>query len=159
MSLPFLNIFRLRTALLVCFIGLTMFSGLTITFLTLRLSYTARINYTHEVGHLLTHSVTVKVDNFLQNVEDNVEFAERFLFKMKNEKVDYHLLFDNLAHSLIVNPNLSTFYYTEEKTGYTVKFAVREKRVRPRILGVSSSFGPVRVPLFGVSDTNQGRHS
>jgi hypothetical protein len=32
-------------------------------------------------------------------------------------------------------------------------------RVRPRILGVSSSFGPVRVPLFGVSDTNQGSHS
>lgn len=127
MSLPFLNIFRLRTALLVCFIGLTMFSGLTITFLTLRLSYTARINYTHEVGHLLTHSVTVKIDNFLQDVEDNVEFAERFLFKMKNEKVDYHLLFDNLAHSLIVNPNLGTFYYTEEKTGYTVKLAVREK--------------------------------
>jgi adenylate cyclase len=127
MKLSLLSLFRLRTALLVCFIGLTLFSGLAITLLSLRLSYTARVNYTNEVGRLLTQSVTVKVDNFLQDAEDVIEVTDRFSFKIENGKVDYSLLLSTLAHSLIVNPSLGTIIYTEEKTGYTLRLGLSEK--------------------------------
>ncbi|NBS91327.1 hypothetical protein EBS67_15220, partial [bacterium] len=119
--------YRLRTALLICFIGLTLFSGLTITLLSLRLSYTARVNYTQEVGHLLTQAVTLKVENFLQEAEDVIEVIDRFSFKIENEKVNYAVLLNNIAHSLIVNHNLGTTIYTEEKTGYTLRLSLDEK--------------------------------
>ena len=83
MKIPLLNVFRLRTALLISFIGLTLFSGLTITLLSLRLSYTARVNYTQEVGHLLTQAVNLKVENFLQETEDVIEMTDRFFLKWK----------------------------------------------------------------------------
>ena len=127
MKLSSMSVYRLRTALLVCFIGLTLFSGLSITLLSLRLSYTSRVNYTQEVGHLLTQSVNLKVENFLQDAEDIIEVTDRFSFKIANNKVDYSLLLSNLAHSLIVNPNLGTAIFTEEKTGYSIKLAVLEK--------------------------------
>jgi hypothetical protein len=127
MKIPLLSKYRLRTALLISFIGLTLFSGLTITLLSLRLSYTARVNYTQEVGHLLTRSVTLKVENFLQDAEDVIEATDRFSFKIENEKVNYSLLLNNLAHSLIVNHNLGTTIYTEEKTGYTLRLSLDEK--------------------------------
>ncbi len=127
MKLSLMSVYRLRTALLICFIGLTLFSGLTITLLSLRLSYTARVNYTQEVGHLLTQAVTLKVESFLQEAEDVIEVTDRFSFKMENEKVNYSLLLNNLAHSLIVNHNLGTTIYTEEKTGYTLRLSLDEK--------------------------------
>ena len=127
MKIPLLSMYRLRTALLICFIGLTLFSGLTITLLSLRLSYTARVNYTQEVGHLLTQAVTLKVEEFLQDAEDVIEATDRFSFKMENGKVDYPLLLGNLAHSLIVNHNLGSAIYTEEKTGYTLRLSLDEK--------------------------------
>ena len=49
MKTSLLSMYRLRTALLISFIGLTLFSGLTITLLSLRLSYKSRVNYTQEV--------------------------------------------------------------------------------------------------------------
>ena len=113
MNTSFLKMYRLRTALLISFIGLTLFSGLSITLLSLRLSYTARVNYTQEVGHLLTQAVTLKVENFLQEAEDVIEVTDRFSFKIEKGKVDYPLLLNNLAHSLIVNHNLGTAIYTE----------------------------------------------
>jgi adenylate cyclase len=119
--------YRLRTALLISFIGLTLFSGLTITLLSLRLSYTSRVNYTQEVGHLLTQAVTLKVENFLQEAEDVVEVTDRFSFKIKNGKVDYSLILNNLAHSLIVNHNLGIAIYTEEKSGYSLRLSLNEK--------------------------------
>ena len=127
MKIPLLNVFRLRTALLISFIGLTLFSGLTITLLSLRLSYTARVNYTQEVGHLLTQAVNLKVENFLQETEDVIEMTDRFFFKMENSKVDYPLLLNSLAHSLILNHNLGTAIYTEEKTGYALRLSLDEK--------------------------------
>ena len=127
MKTSLLSMYRLRTALLISFIGLTLFSGLTITLLSLRLSYTARVNYTQEVGHLLTQAVTHKVENFLQEAEDVVEVTDRFSFKMENGKVDYSLILNNLAHSLIVNHNLGTAIYTEEKTGYALRLSLDEK--------------------------------
>lgn len=127
MKLSSIGVYRLRTALLICFIGLTLFSGLTITLLSLRLSYTARVNFTQEVGHLLTQSVNLKVENFLQDAEDIIEVTDRFSYRIKNDKVDYSLLLSTLAHSLIVNPNLGTAIFTEEKTGYSIKLAVQEK--------------------------------
>lgn len=127
MKIPLLSLYRLRTALLVCFIGLTLFSGLTITLLSLRLSYTSRVNFTQEVGHLLAKSVNLKVENFLQDAEDIIEVTDRFSYKIKNNKVDYSLLLSTIAHSLIVNPNLGTAIFTEEKTGYSIKLAVQEK--------------------------------
>ena len=127
MKIPLLSMYRLRTALLICFIGLTLFSGLTITLLSLRLSYTARVNYTQELGHLLTQAVTLKVENFLQEAEDVIEATDRFSFKMRNGKVDYPLILNNLAHSLIVNHNLGTAIYTEEKTGYSLRLSLDEK--------------------------------
>ena len=127
MKTSLLSMYRLRTALLISFIGLTLFSGLTITLLSLRLSYTARVNYTQEVGHLLTQAVTHKVENFLQEAEDVVEVTDRFSFKMENGKVDYSLILNNLAHSLIVNHNLGTAIYTEEKTGYSLRLSLDEK--------------------------------
>ena len=127
MKTSLLSMYRLRTALLISFIGLTLFSGLTITLLSLRLSYTARVNYTQEVGHLLTQAVTHKVENFLQEAEDVVEVTDRFSFKIKNGKVDYSLILNNLAHSLIVNHNLGIAIYTEEKTGYSLRLSLDEK--------------------------------
>lgn len=127
MKTSLLSMYRLRTALLISFIGLTLFSGLTITLLSLRLSYTSRVNYTQEVGHLLTQAVTLKVENFLQEAEDVVEATDRFSFKIKNGKVDYSLILNNLAHSLIVNHNLGTAIYTEEKTGYSLRLSLNEK--------------------------------
>jgi len=127
MKIPLLSMYRLRTALLICFIGLTLFSGLTITLLSLRLSYTARVNYTQEVGHLLTQAITLKVENFLQEAEDVIEVTDRFSFRMENGKVDYPLILSTLAHSLIVNHNLGTAIYTEEKTGYTLRLSLKEK--------------------------------
>ncbi|MEN9673850.1 MAG: hypothetical protein RL553_2115, partial [Planctomycetota bacterium] len=121
MKIPLLSKYRLRTALLISFIGLTLFSGLTITLLSLRLSYTARVDYTQEVGHLLTQAVTLKVENFLQEAEDVIEGTNRFSFKIENGKVNYSLILNNLAHSLIVNHNLGTAIYMEEKTGYTLR--------------------------------------
>ena len=84
MKIPLWQVFRLRTALLISFIGLTLFSGLSITLLSLRLSYTARVDYTQEVGHLLTQAVTLKVENFLQEAEDVIEGTNRFSFKIEN---------------------------------------------------------------------------
>jgi len=127
MKIPLLSKYRLRTALLISFIGLTLFSGLTITLLSLRLSYTARVDYTQEVGHLLTQAVTLKVENFLQEAEDVIEGTNRFSFKMENGKIDYSLILNNLAHSLILNHNLGTAIYTEEKTGYTLRLSLDEK--------------------------------
>ncbi len=127
MNTSFLKMYRLRTALLISFIGLTLFSGLSITLLSLRLSYTARVNYTQEVGHLLTQAVTLKVENFLQEAEDVIEATDRFSFKIEKGKVDYPLLLNNLAHSLIVNHNLGTAIYTEEKTGYALRLSLGEK--------------------------------
>ena len=127
MKIPLLSKYRLRTALLISFIGLTLFSGLTITLLSLRLSYTARVDYTQEVGHLLTQAVTLKVENFLQEAEDVIEGTNRFSFNMENGKVDYSLILNNLAHSLILNHNLGTAIYTEEKTGYTLRLSLDEK--------------------------------
>ena len=127
MKTSLLSMYRLRTALLISFIGLTLFSGLTITLLSLRLSYTARVNYTQEVGHLLTQAVTHKVENFLQEAEDVVEVTDRFSFKIKNGKVDYSLILNNLAHSLIVNHNLGIAIYTEEKSGYSLRLSLNEK--------------------------------
>jgi len=127
MKTSLLSMYRLRTALLISFIGLTLFSGLTITLLSLRLSYTSRVNYTQEVGHLLTQAVTLKVENFLQEAEDVVEVTDRFSFKIKNGKVDYSLILNNLAHSLIVNHNLGIAIYTEEKTGYSLRLSLNEK--------------------------------
>ena len=127
MKIPLLSMYRLRTALLISFIGLTLFSGLTITLLSLRLSYTARVNYTQEVGHLLTQAVNLKVENFLQETEDVIEMTDRFFFKMENSKVDYPLLLNSLAHSLILNHNLGTAIYTEEKTGYALRLSLDEK--------------------------------
>ena len=127
MKTSLLSMYRLRTALLISFIGLTLFSGLTITLLSLRLSYTSRVNYTQEVGHLLTQAVTLKVENFLQEAEDVVEVTDRFSFKIKNGKVDYSLILNNLAHSLIVNHNLGIAIYTEEKTGYSLRLSLDEK--------------------------------
>ena len=127
MKIPLLNVFRLRTALLISFIGLTLFSGLSITLLSIRLSYTVRVNFTQEVGHLLTQAVTLKVENFLQEAEDVVEATDRFSFKMENGKVDYSLILNSLAHSLIVNHNLGTAIYTEEKTGYSLRLSLDEK--------------------------------
>jgi adenylate cyclase len=127
MKIPLLSMYRLRTALLICFIGLTLFSGLTITLLSLRLSYTARVNYTQEVGHLLTQAVTLKVENFLQEAVDVIEVTNQFSFKIENEKVNYFVLLNNLAHSLIVNHNLGTAIYMEEKTGYTLRLSLNEK--------------------------------
>ena len=127
MKTSLLSMYRLRTALLICFIGLTLFSGLTITLLSLRLSYISRVNYTQEVGHLLTQAVTLKVENFLQEAEDVVEVTDRFSFKIKNGKVDYSLILNNLAHSLIVNHNLGIAIYTEEKTGYSLRLSLDEK--------------------------------
>ena len=127
MKIPLLSMYRLRTALLISFIGLTLFSGLSITLLSLRLSYTARVNYTQEVGHLLTQAVTLKVENFLQEAEDVIEVTDRFSFKIENEKVNYSLLLNNLVHSLIVNHNLGTTIYTEEKTGYALRLSLDEK--------------------------------
>ena len=127
MKIPLLSKYRLRTALLISFIGLTLFSGLTITLLSLRLSYTARVDYTQEVGHLLTQAVTLKVENFLQEAEDVIEGTNRFSFKIENGKVNYSLILNNLAHSLIVNHNLGTAIYMEEKTGYTLRLSLNEK--------------------------------
>ena len=127
MKTSLLSMYRLRTALLISFIGLTLFSGLTITLLSLRLSYKSRVNYTQEVGHLLTQAVTLKVENFLQEAEDVVEVTDRFSFKIKNGKVDYSLILNNLAHSLIVNHNLGIAIYTEEKTGYSLRLSLDEK--------------------------------
>ena len=127
MNTSLLSMYRLRTALLISFIGLTLFSGLSITLLSLRLSYTARVNYTQEVGHLLTQAVTLKVESFLQEAEDVIETTDRFSFKIENEKVNYSLLLSNLAHSLIVNHNLGTAVYTEEKTGYSLRLSLDEK--------------------------------
>lgn len=127
MKRSLLSVYRLRTALLVCFIGLTFFSGMTITLLSLRLSYTAGINYTQELGHLLIQAVALKVENFLQDAEDIIEVTDRFSFKIENEKVDYSVLLSTLAHSIIVNPNLGNTMYTEEKTGYTLKLSLQEK--------------------------------
>jgi len=127
MKIPLLSKYRLRTALLISFIGLTLFSGLTITLLSLRLSYMARVDYTQEVGHLLTQAVTLKVENFLQEAEDVIEGTNRFSFNMENGKVDYSLILNNLAHSLILNHNLGTAIYTEEKTGYTLRLSLDEK--------------------------------
>lgn len=127
MKIPLLSMYRLRTALLISFIVLTLFSGLTITLLSLRLSYMARVNYTQEVGHLLTQAVTLKVENFLQETEDVIEATDRFSFKMRNGKVDYPLLLNNLTHSLIVNHNLGTAIYTEEKTGYSLRLSLDDK--------------------------------
>ncbi|MFM7097491.1 MAG: adenylate/guanylate cyclase domain-containing protein [Gemmataceae bacterium] len=127
MKFSLLTMYRLRTALLICFIGLTLFCGLTITLISIRLSYTARVSYTHELGHLLSQSINIKVENFLQDAEDIVEVTDRFSFKIANNKVDYQLLLNNLAHSLIVNHNLGKAIYTEEKTGYTLRLAVNEK--------------------------------
>jgi len=127
MKIPLLSMYRLRTALLISFIGLTLFSGLTITLLSLRLSYTARVNYTQEVGHLLTQAVTLKVENFLQAAEDVIEATDRFSFRMENGKVDYPLILNTLTHSLIVNHNLGTAIYTEEKTGYSLRLSLDEK--------------------------------
>ena len=127
MKIPLLSMYRLRTVLLISFIGLTLFSGLTITLLSLRISYTARVNYTQEVGHLLTQAVTLKVENFLQETEDVIEVTDRFSFKIEKGKVDYLLLLNNLAHSLIVNHNLGTAIYTEEKSGYTLRLSLDEK--------------------------------
>jgi adenylate cyclase len=127
MKTSLLSMYRLRTALLISFIGLTLFSGLTITLLSLRLSYTSRVNYTQEVGHLLTQAVTLKVENFLQEAEDVVEVTDRFSFKIKNGKVDYSLILNNLAHSLIVNHNLGIAIYTEEKSGYSLRLSLNEK--------------------------------
>ena len=127
MKIPLLSMYRLRTALLVSFIGLTLFSGLSITLLSLRLSYTARVNYTQEVGHLLTQAVTLKVENFLQAAEDVIEATDRFSFRMENGKVNYPLILNTLTHSLIVNHNLGTAIYTEEKTGYSLRLSLDEK--------------------------------
>jgi adenylate cyclase len=127
MKIPLLSMYRLRTALLICFIGLTLFSGMTITLLSLRLSYTARVNYTQEVGHLLTQSVTLKMEEFLQDVEDVIEATDRFSFRIENGKVDYPLILNTLSHSLIVNHNLGTAIYTEEKTGYSLRLSLDEK--------------------------------
>jgi len=127
MKIPLLSKYRLRTALLISFIGLTLFSGLTITLLSLRLSYTARVDYTQEVGHLLTQAVTLKVENFLQEAEDVIEGTNKFSFKIENGKVNYSLILNNLAHSLIVNHNLGTAIYMEEKTGYTLRLSLNEK--------------------------------
>ena len=127
MKTSLLSMYRLRTALLISFIGLTLFSGLTITLLSLRLSYSSRVNYTQEVGHLLTQAVTLKVENFLQEAEDVVEATDRFSFKIKNGKVDYSLILNNLAHSLIVNHNLGIAIYTEEKSGYSLRLSLNEK--------------------------------
>ncbi|MSR50216.1 MAG: adenylate/guanylate cyclase domain-containing protein [Gemmataceae bacterium] len=127
MKIPLLSTYRVRTVLLICFIGLTLFSGLTITLVSLRLSYTARFNYTQEVGHLLTQAVTHKVENFLQETEDVIESTERFSFKIEKGKVDFPLLLNNLAHRLIVNHNLGTAIYTEEKTGYALRLSLDEK--------------------------------
>ena len=127
MNYSLLSLFRLRSILLVCFIGLTLFSGLSITFLSVRLSYTARANYTQEIGHLLSQAIAIKVENFLQDVEDTVELSDRFIFKVVNNKVDYSLLVGSLASNLIVNHNLGTALYTEEKTGYTLKISLIKK--------------------------------
>ncbi len=127
MKIPLLNVFRLRTALLICFIGLTLFSGLTITLLSLRLSYTARLAFTQEVAHFLTREVNLNLENFLQDVEDVIEVTERFSFKVENGKVNYPLLMRTLAQSLVINHNLGTSFYTEEKTGYTLKLSLDQK--------------------------------
>ena len=86
MKTSLLSMYRLRTALLISFIGLTLFSGLTITLLSLRLSYTARLAFTQEVAHFLTRDVNSNLENFLQDVEDVIEVTERFSFKIENEK-------------------------------------------------------------------------
>ena len=127
MKIPLLSMYRLRTALLISFIGLTLFSGLTITLLSLRLSYTARVNYTEEVGHLLTQAITLKMEEFLQDVEDVIEATDRFSFRIENGKVDYPLILNTLSHSLIINHNLGAAIYTEEKTGYTLRLSLDEK--------------------------------
>ncbi len=127
MKLSLLSVFHLRSALLVCFIGLTLFSGLSITLLSIRLSYSARVNYTQNVGHLLCQAVTIKVENFLQDAEDTIEASDRFAFKIVNNKVDYALLVNTLTSNLIINHNLGTAFYTEEKTGYTLKVKLIEK--------------------------------
>jgi len=127
MKLSLLSVFHLRSALLVCFIGLTLFSGLSITLLSIRLSYSARVNYTQNVGHLLCQAVTIKVENFLQDAEDTIEATDRFSFKIVNNKVDYALLVNTLTSNLIINHNLGTAFYTEEKTGYTLKVKLIEK--------------------------------
>ncbi len=127
MKLSSIGLYRLRTALLICFIGLTLFSGLTITLLSLRLSYTARVNFTQEVGHLLTRAVTLKVENFLQDAEDVIEATYRFAFRMENGKVDYPLILSTLSHSLIVNHNLGHTIFTEDKTGYSLRLSLDEK--------------------------------
>jgi adenylate cyclase len=127
MKTSLLSMYRLRTALLISFIGLTLFSGLTITLLSLRLSYTARLAFTQEVAHFLTREVNFNLENFLQDVEDVIEVTERFSFKIENEKVNYPLLMRTLAQSLIINHNLGTTFYTEEKTGYTLKLSLDEK--------------------------------
>ncbi|MFZ4608324.1 MAG: hypothetical protein ACOYNM_00825, partial [Gemmataceae bacterium] len=67
------------------------------------------------------------MENFLQDAEDVIEATDRFSFKIENEKVNYSLLLNNLAHSLIVNHNLGTTIYTEEKTGYTLRLSLDEK--------------------------------
>ncbi|MFZ4612010.1 MAG: HAMP domain-containing protein, partial [Gemmataceae bacterium] len=53
--------------------------------------------------------------------------TDRFSFKMENGKVNYSLILNNLAHSLIVNHNLGTAIYTEEKTGYSLRLSLDEK--------------------------------
>jgi adenylate cyclase len=127
MKIPLSNVLRLRTALLICFIGLTLFSGLSIILVGFTISQRGRIDFAEIGGHFLTQSISAKVENILQDVEDIVEMTERFSFKIENGKVDYRLLLNNLASSLMINHNLGTVIYTEEKTGYTLKIAVREK--------------------------------
>ena len=100
MKTSLLSMYRLRTALLISFIGLTLFSGLTITLLSLRLSYTARVNYTQEVGHLLTQAITLKVENFLQEAEDVIEASTTKVRVLKSRYtgdvgVATSLLYDN----------------------------------------------------------------
>ena len=127
MKIQLLNVFRLRTILLICFICITLFSGLSITLMGLTISQKGLINFAEIGGNFLNQSISGKVENFLQDVEDIVEMTGRFSFKIENGKVDYRLLLNNLANSLIINHNLGTAIYTEEKTGYSLRLSLDEK--------------------------------
>jgi hypothetical protein len=133
--------YRLRTALLICFIGLTLFSGLSIILVGFTISKRGRIDFAEIGGHFLTQSISAKVENILQDVEDIVEMTERFSFKIENGKVDYRLLLNNLASSLMINHNLGTVIYTEEKTGYTLS---------AKTIGGAAAVSPYFVPYAGL---------
>ncbi len=125
MKIPF-ETFRLRTTLLIGFMGFTLLSGLSSTLLNLQLSYTVRSNFIQSAGHHLSHAITKKVNQSLQEGESFVEVAERFSCKMEKNKADYPILLTYLVQNLVINPNLGVIFYTEENTGFTLKVYLKE---------------------------------